>query len=171
MPRDAIAGILALAAASCIVTDKIDFRNDINYPPQVISVVPDNSSVVTICQGDTPEFDVSLWEPDQEDAPPETEAEIRVWLNESSAGEGQRAGDCTVTATSPTEESLYEGGVLLSVACTMTNFNNPISTPEILIVRVLVSDRPFVGDALPETARTAEVFWTLEVLSSGECPE
>jgi hypothetical protein len=172
MLRDAaIVGVLALAAAGCIVTDKIDFRNDVNYPPQVISVIPDTSAVLTICGGEIPEFDVSLWEPDEEDAPPQTEAEIRVWLDDNSAGGGQVAGDCTVTATSPTEESPYEGGVLLAVVCKMTNFNNPISPPETLLVRVLVSDRPFVEGTPPETARTAEVFWTLEVLSSEECPQ
>jgi hypothetical protein len=41
----------------------------------------------------------------------------------------------------------------------------------LLPTRVLVSDRPFVHGVPPETARTAEVFWSLEVLPDAECPD
>jgi len=167
-----ITGILALAAAGCIVTDKIDFRDDVNSPPQVIGVSPDNSAVQTVCRGETPEFQVSLWDPDEEDAPPETEAEIRVWLDINSANEGVGAGSCTVSATSPLEDSPYEGGVLLTAKCTMTilaGLSAPSVSDGILPTRMLVSDRPLVQGVVPETARTAEVFWSVEVLSEQEC--
>jgi hypothetical protein len=170
--KSAIAGILALAAAGCIVTDKIDFRDDVNYPPQVISVSPDNSSVWTACRGETLDFEVSLWDPDQEDAPPMTEAEIRVWLDLNSANEGIGAGGCTVTATSPSTDSPYQGGVLLTVSCTMTTLSDSgdAVSDGLIPTRVLVSDRPFVHDGVPpEAARSAEVFWSVEVLPNEEC--
>jgi hypothetical protein len=169
--RNAIAGILALAAAGCIVTDKIDFRDDVNYPPQVTGVSPDNSVVQTVCRPATPDFTVSLWDPDEEDAPPQTEAEIRVWLDDNGASAGQVAGACTVSATTPAADSPYEGGVLLTVTCTLEILAEPYSIPDILPVRVLVSDRPFVHGAAPETARTASVLWAIEVLSDAECQE
>jgi hypothetical protein len=172
MLRDAaIAGVLALVAAGCIVTDEIEFRDDVNYPPQVISVVPDNRVIKTVCRGEMPEFDVSLWDPDEEDAPPVTEAEIRVWLDSSSADEGVGAGDCTVTATSPTADSSYEGGVLLIASCKMTILAESGGISDgLLLAHVLVSDRPFIHGVPPETARTAEVLWWLEVLSNDDCP-
>ena len=34
--RAAIAGLIALAAAGCIVTDEIEFQGDVNYPPEVL---------------------------------------------------------------------------------------------------------------------------------------
>ena len=171
MLRDiAIAGILALAAAGCIVTDKIDFQDDVNYPPQVIGMSPDNSAVRFVCLGAEPEFEVSLWDPDEEDAPPMTEAKISAWLDINSPDEGEKAGDCTMSATSPLADSPYEGGVLLTAHCTMTILTGGVHDG-LLPTRVLVSDRPFVQGVLPETARTAEVFWSVEVLSEDECPQ
>jgi hypothetical protein len=170
----ATAGILALVLAGCIVTDEIEFSDDVNYPPQVIGVSPDNSAVQTECRGESPEFQLSLWDPDEEDAPPVTEAEIRVWLDIGSADEGVVAGDCTVFATSPTADSPYEGGVLLTAACTMTILSegSPTSVSDgLLLTSVLVSDRPFVHGVPPEAARTAEVFWPVEVLANDECPQ
>jgi hypothetical protein len=169
---DAIAGILTLAAAGCIVTDEIDFQDDVNYPPQVIGVSPDNSAVRTVCRGETPDFEVSLWDPDEEDAPPMTEAEIRVWLDINSADDGIGARDCTVTATSPTADSPYQGGVLLTAKCTMTILAGPSAasvSDGLLPTRVLVSDRPFINGVPPDSARTAEVFWSVEVLPDEEC--
>jgi len=174
MPRGAaIAGILALAAAGCVVTDEIEFTDDVNNPPEVIGADPPNAAVFPVCREDL-EFNVSLWEPDVEDAPPETEAEIRVWIDADAASEGQVAGDCTVAAAAPAADSPYDGGVLLTVVCTMeilTNSSFSVPDGDILVTRVLVSDRPFVHGVPPETARTAEVFWSLEVLSSQECGE
>jgi hypothetical protein len=166
-----ICALVALAATGCIVTDKIDFTDDVNYPPQVIGVAPDNSAILSVCPETTPEFEVSLWDPDEEDAPPQTEAEIRVWLVSDGAGGGEVAGECTVSATTPSAESPYEGGVLLTAACTLEVLAAPVTVPDVLLVRVLVSDRPFVHGVAPETARTAQAFWTLDVLSSVECPE
>jgi hypothetical protein len=119
------------------------------------------------------DFDISLWDPDPEDAPPVTEAEIRVWLDINSADEGVGAGDCTVTATSPIADSPYEGGVLLAAECTMTILAGATAnsvSDGLLPTRVLISDRPFVHGAPPETARTAEVLWAVDVLTETECP-
>ena len=167
----AIAGILALAAAGCIVTDDIDFSEDVNHPPQVTAVSPDNTEVQTVCRGDTPTFQVSLWDPDEEDAPPETEAEIRVWLVDYPTEDGQVGGECTVSATSPAADSAFQGGVLLHASCTLLVLKDPFSSiaeGDVLMTRVLVSDRPFVQGA--QTARTAAAVWTLEVLPDSECP-
>jgi hypothetical protein len=168
----ATAGILALAAAGCIVTDDIDFTEDINYPQEVTGVIPDNSTVQTVCRGaEAPEYEVFLWDPDEEDAPPMTEAEIRVWLDINSADEGVKAGDCTVTATSATADSAYVGGVHLIASCTLNILTQPGYVSDgLLPTRVLVSDRPFVNGEPPPTARTAKVFWSLDVLPTSECP-
>ena len=167
----AIAGILALVAAGCIVTDKIDFSDDVNYPPQVIGASPDTGAVQTVCRPDEPIFTVSLWDPDEEDAPPETEAQINVWSGINPADEGQVAGSCKVTATTPAADSPYEGGVLLSAECTMTILAGLSGVSDgLLPTRVLISDRPFVHGVPPDTARTAEVLWSVEVLSDEECP-
>ena len=169
--RLATAGILALAAAGCIVTDEIEFFDDVNNPPEVIGVQPANAAVIPVCR-EIQEFTVTLWEPDVEDAPPQTEAEIRVWIGADAASEGQVAGDCTVAAAAPAADSPYDGGVLLTVVCTMeilTNSSFSVPDGDILVTRVLVSDRPFVHGVPPETARTAEVFWTLVVLPTEEC--
>jgi len=170
--RAAIAGLLALAASGCIVTDEIEFRDDVNYPPEVIGTQPDTSAVISVCR-EAQVFEVSLWEPDEEDAPPETEATIDVWLDANLTSAPQVAGDCTVKARSPDEGSSYEGGVLLTVTCTMETLTGSISVSDgdTLITRVLVSDRPFVEGVPPESARTAEVFWTLVVLPPAACGE
>ena len=172
--RAAIAGLIALAAAGCVVTDEIEFQADVNYPPEVLGTQPDTSSVVYVCR-EAQEFEVSLWEPDEEDAPPRTEAAIGVWLDANVSSEEQVAGDCTVSARSPDEGSAYEGGVLLTATCTMETLadasSGAISDGDMLIARVLVSDRPFVEGVPPPAARTAEVYWTLVVLPAAACGE
>ena len=176
MPRQyVIAGLFALAAAGCIVTDEIEFSENVNYPPEVTGAQPDTSAVLPVCRDDQNGFEeqrfvVSLWEPDEEDAPPRTDAMIHLWLDADQSSEAVRSGDCTVGALSPTEESGYEGGVLLTVTCTM-DIPASVSEGDTLMVRVLVSDRGFVGeeDQRPETARTAAVFWTLVVVPSDAC--
>lgn len=172
MRRGAAIAWIAALAAGCIVTDEIEFRADVNLPPQVTGAQPDTSAVLYVCR-EAQEFEVSLWEPDEEDAPPETEAMIHLWLEPDIAEEEQVAGDCTVTARAPDEGSGFDGGVLLTVTCTMEILTGiaPVSDGDTLFARVLVSDRPFVQGEPPETARTAEVFWTLIVLPAEECGE
>jgi len=157
--------VLAALAASCVVTDTIEFEDAVNHPPEVQSFEPANDRVITVCPAEQ-SFRVDAWDPDPADA---TTAEARVYLrlNPEVAGEWDVVRECEVT---PREAEPAEGGVVLGVTCNLDlGLYGAVQPGARLLVRVELADRGYAQSLPRNDSRTAELLWALEVAPAAAC--
>lgn len=158
-------------AAGCIVTDKIEFKDYVNNPPQVISIEPGNQYIEFWCK--IPQsFAIVVWDPDKGDAYTYA-ARLSMWINPSSTSSNPVSKECVVTelATAGEQVEEYKTGVQLNVACEIDlQQYQGLQEDTLLLFQVQVSDLGYNQSALPTGARTAEVVWVRQVTTWG-CPE
>ena len=169
-PRPA-AVLCLLLAGGCIVTDRIEFSDKVNYPPEVIAVQPPNDQIVLVCS-EPQTFTVDLWDPDEEDFA-YYGAQIYATWTPSVSGSWNHVGLCDP----PVEigglgeaPPGYETGVMLRITCglPLDNFNLSAAYPRVLVL-VRISDLGFFQGQVREGARTAEVIWALDLLPEEAC--
>jgi len=150
----------AVCAGSCIVTDKIEFEDYVNNPPEVIEVDPPNTQVERICLTEQT-FKVVVWDPDEGDAASYA-ARLRMWLTSNPDPQ-----ECVVTEVSTAGEQVdeYKTGVRLNVECSIELQQYAgIEEGTLIPFQVQVSDLGFLAQAtIPAGARTADVVWVREV--------
>jgi hypothetical protein len=160
-----------LLAGGCIVTDRIEFADAVNHPPEVIDVEPPNESIGLVCP-ELQEFTVDLWDPDEGDLA-YYGAQIYATWSSGTPGSWNYVGQCDP----PMEingfaDSLagYETGVLLRITCELplNYFNISQSDPRLLVL-VRISDLGFFQGQVRDGARTAEVFWAIDLLPEEGC--
>lgn len=155
----------ALGAGSCIVTDKIEFEDYVNNPPEVILIEPLNTAVQKICK-EKQEFTVRVWDPDEGDL-----ARYAAKLKMYSTSIPQER-ECSVGEYFAPGEQLeeYESGVQVSVRCEFDlEPYQGISEGTLLPFQVQISDLGFFQSEPAEGARTAQVVWFEEVLPEFQC--
>ena len=132
-----LAVLSLLLAGGCIVTDRIEFSDAVNHPPEVIQVEPLNDSIGLVCP-ELQEFTVDLWDPDAADFAYYGALIQATWTSGTSDG-WNYVGQCDP----PTEISGladspagYETGVLLRITCELplNYFNISQSDPRLLVL-------------------------------------
>ena len=158
----------ALGAGSCIVTDKIEFEDYVNNPPEVIEINPSNTEIQPICRtGDPPSFKVEVWDPDEGDAATYA-AKLKMYVAYIP-----QPLDCSVGESFTTGEQVeeYKTGVRLSVTCEIDlQQYQGLEEGELLPFEVQISDLGFLTQStVPDGARTAEVVWVRQVAPDDWC--
>jgi len=162
--------IIVAGAAGCIVTDELGFEDLVNNPPEVVSITPTNSMVEWVCK-DVYDYTVTVWDPDEDDAA-SYDGKIYLSPNPDDATITSELGQCGTTPITESEEDHleYETGVLVSVNCSLNlKYLGGVDENDIMLARIIISDRRFVKQTIPDDARTAEVFWTLRLSPDEYC--
>jgi hypothetical protein len=151
--------ICALCAGSCIVTDKIEFEDYINNPPELIWVQPINTEVSEICKVKQ-EFNVRVWDPDEGDLASYA-AKLKMYvtanpqIRECSVGEYFAPG---------AQVEKYETGVQISVDCEIDlEPYQGLEEGTLIPFEVQVSDLGYDQSVLADGARAAEVVWVRKI--------
>jgi hypothetical protein len=170
MPNRRAAVALALLAGGCIVTDRIEFTDAVNHPPEVLEVQPANDTIGMVCP-ELQEFTVDLWDPDADDLA-YYGAQIHAAWNQVNPGSWNYVGECAppLDVGGLGAGSGYETGVLLRITCALQLDQFSISqTDPRLLVLVRISDLGFYQGQVRDGARTAEVVWALDLLPDEAC--
>lgn len=155
--------LLGLLASSCVVTDKIEFEDEVNYPPEVRRLEPANDSVLTVCGEGRHSFDIWVWDPDEKDADT-LDSKLFLLRNPYSGGTWTQGLDCQVAE--PGDE-FQETGALLYIKCETSILG--VMSGDLIIVKAQISDRGYVQNAVKEGARMVEVIWIVEIASEAAC--
>jgi hypothetical protein len=166
-----LAVLSLLAAGGCIVTDRIEFTDAVNHPPEVIDVEPPNDSIGLVCP-ELQEFTVDLWDPDAGDLAYYGALIHAAWAAGTSE-DWNYIGQCDppTEITDPTDGAAgYGTGVFLRITCELPLdlFSISQSDPRLLVL-VRVSDLGFFQGQVRDGARTAEVVWALDLLPDEGC--
>jgi hypothetical protein len=154
----------ALLAAACIVTDKIEFEDLVNHPPEVTWFEPTNEQQSSTFNNATLYFTLYIWDPDDRDLATYA-AKLFMWIG-GGAAEDAIPTDCLVKPLATTDQlEGYETGVQLQVDCSIDLIPyQQALVDQLLLFKVQVSDLGYAQSELPKGARTAEVLWVYEVL-------
>ena len=155
--------LIGVLVSSCVVTDKIEFEDEVNYPPEVRRLDPSNDSVLTICGEGKHSFDIWVWDPDEKDADT-LDSKLFLLRNPYSGGTWTQGLDCQVAI--PGDED-QETGALLYVKCETSILG--VKSGDLIIVKAHISDRGYVQNAVKEGARIVEVLWIVEIASEAAC--
>lgn len=161
-----LAVVSALCAASCIVTDKIEFEDYVNNPPEVVYVDPSNKEIGFICKTKQ-YFSVRIWDPDKGDVASYA-ARLNMYLPSTSDPVKK---ECGVVGGATTEQlEGYKTGVLIDVTCEIDlQQYQGLEEDTLLLFEVQVSDLGYSGPDPPDGARTAEVVWISKILPDWQC--
>ncbi len=163
---------MCLAASSCVVTDRIEFQEKVNHPPEVKKIEPVGENVVYICNQDSispypyvQEFKFEIWDADATDA---EELYAKIMLMEDPPSSNATWSSIKLCPKPSTQSALVpeevdQTGVRLHGNCDIKI--NKTLQGRVMLVKVVVSDRGFIPDGLEvaEEARVAELIWTVEV--------
>ena len=166
----AVALLLPVLAAACIVTDDIQFEDAVNHPPEVIDVTPANDQITPVCP-ETQELTVTVWEPDAEDAAFYGAQIFARWTRGATGGwEYDDSCDPPVELDDPGDGD-HAGGARVRLTCELPlEFINIDESDPTMLVLVRVADLGFFQGQVRDGARTAEVLWVLEVQPEVACP-
>ena len=158
-----------LFVAGCLVTDEIEFEDDVNYPPQLLSMSPSNQYIGFFCADDNLEFSMTVWDPDPEDVDT-FDANIYFAADPSdSAASPSLGGSCVLNelvTSADDDDDTNNVGVQMKVDCSLNNIPAP---GDLNLVKIVASDLGFVQGVAPEDARTVEVLWVKELLADELC--
>ncbi|MCU0664051.1 MAG: hypothetical protein MUC50_17200 [Myxococcota bacterium] len=171
-----MAALIGLASSSCIVTDKIEFERAINQPVQIAATLPRADSVLAVSIGAQYTLSIQVRDPDVHAAPsPELEAQIALTLDpyepdfENPANRNPACAPPKVLLPSDEDEDV---GSLYQIDCDVDLADPAVAqmlhVGDILLARVLVSDRGFVSGEAPDEATTAVANWLLRVAEGTE---
>lgn len=161
--------VLGVAQESCLVTDTIEFEDEINHPPVVVAYYP-SQIILPVCHDDLKNrvFWLTLWDPD-EDAPSQSESRGRLSVDLDSNPDTRNIADgkCDL----PREPPGYIGGeadlptgTYLHVRCSIDLSDRTVPEDAILSVTMEISDLGYSSLNNPrEGANTVERVWVFEV--------
>jgi hypothetical protein len=163
--------VLALIVATgCVVTDTIEFEDKVNYPMQVLFLSPANDEIELVCK-EHRTFTLKVWDPDEEDVAT-YDSKIYLWPDPYKPIGKIEAGNCVVSELSGAEEvdETHKTGLQMTVTCDLDlTYLGGVNEGDVMLTKIIVSDRRFIQQELPDDARTAEVFWALELLPDISC--
>jgi len=173
-PLPILAAVVAALLGGCLVTDELEFEDLVNNPPEVVSVEPPNSYIHPVCKGNY-DFAVTVWDADVEDVA-SYDAKIYLWPTPSisTSTSLSEKGYCETEEeyVDGEEDAQGEAGRQIRVSCTLDlNFLGGVDEYDVMLMKIIVSDRQFIQQTLPPDARKAEVFWALQLLPDDQCQE
>ncbi|MCK9523602.1 MAG: hypothetical protein M0R76_11275 [Proteobacteria bacterium] len=154
---------LSCVSTGCLVTDDIAFELATNHPGRLVSQYPPSDTLGTALPGETKEFTVTIWDPDDRDV---GNFDSRITLVEhlNSAVTVRNTISCQPPVTE--EATAFHKGVLITFRCAIAMRVLYPST-ETLLVEVELSDRLYLpGNELPKDANALRVQWTFDLLPS-----
>lgn len=166
----ALAVLALIIATGCVVTDTIEFEDKVNYPMQVLLLSPSNDEIALVCK-EHRTFTLKVWDPDEGDVAT-YDAKIYLWPDPYKPIGKIEGGNCGVAELAGTEEvdETHETGLQMSVTCDLDlTYLGGVNEGDGMLTKIIVSDRRFIQQELPDDARTAEVFWALELLPDISC--
>jgi hypothetical protein len=157
LPSYVFLAILLFNATSCVVTDTIEFEDEINHPFEIHSTTPPEG-IVPVCNGENQrEFKVRVWDMDEQDINNTT---MKVFLTLDYTPTDTTMGVCGQPQLY--HEQTENMGLVLEFTCSINLL--VITKAQLYTVKIQISDKGFTqADKPKENAHTAEVTWVLEV--------
>jgi hypothetical protein len=164
--------LFAGAQVSCIVTNQIDFEDEVNSPLTVISFSPvEPIQTIEVDADDDVAFTILVWDPDIMD---ESNMRARLYISRESDSEDtpHQVRNCEPTAaqeplsTEGIDESYTQNGTLAEVTCSDNPYYIVLDSPPgtLVSVRMEVSDLGYTGDVPTEGAYTVDIMWLFRVV-------
>ena len=160
----ALAAAVACAMAclgqlSCVVTDKIEFEDKINYPPEVTHYTP-SGSIISVCSDDESVFIVHVWEPD-EDNLDSLEMEGRLILDLDPSAVYKKCRSPKELENASAQEEI---GMVVLIECRIDLGQYNVVENSLIPIQLQISDLGFTNaDNVQTGANTVDLTWTFKV--------
>jgi hypothetical protein len=145
----------------CMVTDEIEFKDKVNYPPSIIDVQPPSGQINYAVKGSTVTFTVTLFDHDKDDF---DYYDGRIVILETLNSSYIKKDIFSCKEPQPAGGEDFSDGITVIMTCQAT-LRTTLDTQNTLQIEVEISDRGYdSGNSLPEDANTVKVLWTYELL-------
>lgn len=158
---------ISASLGGCLVTDEVEFEDDVNHPPQMLSVSPSNSYFHWTTDGTTT-VSARVWDPDEEDLDTLKAAIYFVENPYSSSATFKGVAsttECSITSLEPSDEELDDGitGTVLNVSCDI-EMGDVFNNSDVALIKMVVSDLGFRTWTVEKGARTVEAQWVYQLI-------
>lgn len=144
-----------------MVTDEIEFKDKVNYPPAIIDVQPVSEQINYAVKGSTLTFSVTVFDHDKDDFN-YYDGRIAIYETLNSSNIKKEIFSCNEPQLVTGED--FSDGITVVISCQAT-LRTTLDTQNTLQIEVELSDRGYdSGNSLPEDANTVKVLWTYELL-------